>query len=182
MYAFAGYHSHLGGGFRWAELDIQSGVAIRRGTLDTAVKPFSGLKDGKKRLVGYPEKNWPDKYENEKSRLGNIIPGTYPSTALAVNYPEQRIGLISVKPNGHLGFGVIALDRSSETMLRGGIDFGLVSDKWGQKAEYAPRIPNHLFAGSTIEGKPRAGYGENYRAANSPIAVMKWSASYRKKQ
>lgn len=163
VYAMGGSHSHLDGGFCWAELDLNTGRALRHGFTPTTPQPFEFRSPDNKR----PGKGFP--YEVDEYRLVQPhkqhshfqrLPGTYPSTHLAVAYPEMRCSVLTLTPEGWLGLGKIALDPKSGTILKAGKDFGYVdSGHWGNDLKAAPRYPVATQGGLLGKGLDQATMG-----------------------
>jgi|GEM_PF-3389342 len=151
VYAMGGSHSHLDGGFRWAELDLKTGRVLRHGQTATAPQPFEFRSpDNKRPGKGFPYEvdDYPPVRPHKQHSHFQRLPGTYPSTHLAVAYPEILCSILTLTPEGWLGLGKIALDPKSGTILKAGRDFGYVdSGHWGNDLKAAPRYPVSTQAG-----------------------------------
>jgi hypothetical protein len=145
VYAAAGMHTQVDGGLHFVELDLASGKLLRRQVVSGEPKLFTP--DGERR--GYPGED-----VFNKSLVKEVTPGfqkmegTYPSTELAIAYPEQRIGILTHTPEGWLGLGTLAFDPDSGKVNMGGVNFGYVNTgHWRVNLAVAPRYPVHVLAG-----------------------------------
>jgi len=146
VYAAAGVHTHVDGGIIFAELDLATGRLLRRVAVDGQPQPFTPDKDKQ----GYPGEDVFNPAMAAEMGDGKFqkLEGTYPSSELAIAYPEQRIGILTRTPEGWLGLGTLALDPASGEVKRGGVDFGYVNTgHWGLNLQAAPRYPVHVLAG-----------------------------------
>lgn len=144
VYAAAGVHTHADGGLRFVELDLATGRILRRAVMDAEPKPFSAADRS-----GYPDSSvFNPSLALPKGNKFQKMHGTYPSTELAVAYPDQRIGILTRTPEGWLGLGVLAFDPATGDIKRGGRDFAYVNTgHWGLDLANAPRYPVHVLAG-----------------------------------
>ncbi|MCC5850459.1 MAG: PQQ-binding-like beta-propeller repeat protein [Verrucomicrobia bacterium] len=146
VYAMAGLHSIVDGGLHWVELDMNSGKVLRSGMAGGEPKPFAA---GERNRPGYPPNDVVNpEYISDGDHRWQRMPGTFPSTNLAVAYPMQRGGILTVTPEGWLGLGVLAIDPDEGRILSGGRDFGFVSaGHWGIDRKHAPRYPVAILDG-----------------------------------
>jgi hypothetical protein len=145
VYATAGVHTHVDGGLHFVELNLQSGKLLRRKVINGEPKPFTPDKQRR----GYPgEEVFNAKLAKREATRFQKMEGTYPSTELAIAYPEQRNGMLTQTPEGWLGLGTLAFDPTSGEVMKGGVDFGYVNTgHHGINLEAAPRYPVHVLAG-----------------------------------
>jgi outer membrane protein assembly factor BamB len=145
VYTAAGVHTHVDGGIYFAQLDLTTGGLLQRIAVDGQPQPFTP--DENRR--GYPgEDVFNRELAREETPGFQKMEGTYPSTELAIGYPEQRIGILTLTPEGWLGLGTLAFDPSGGTIKKGGVDFGYVNTgHWRINLEAAPRYPVHVLAG-----------------------------------
>lgn len=163
VYAMGGSHSHLDGGFRWAELELKTGRLLRHGFTPTTPQPFEFRSpDNKRPGKGFPYEvdEYPLVRPHKQQSHFQRLPGTYPSTPLAVAYPEILCSVLTLTPEGWLALGKIALDPKSGTILKAGKDFGYVdSGHWGNDLKAAPRYPVATQAGLLGKGMDQATMG-----------------------
>lgn len=162
VYAMGGSHSHLDGGLRWAELDLPTGRVLRHGFTPTTPEPFEFRSaDGKRPGKGFPIEVDDYPLVNPfKQDTFQRLPGTFPSTHLAVAYPEVRCGILTLTPEGWLALGKLALDPKSGAILKAGRDFGYVdSGHWGNDLKSAPRYPVAMQAGLLGKGPDQVTLG-----------------------
>ncbi len=145
VYATAGVHTHVDGGLHFVELDLPTGKLLRRLTVNGEPKPFTP--DNERR--GYPGEDVFNKaLAKEVPSKFQKMEGTYPSTELAIAYPEQRNGILAQTPEGWLGLGTLAFDSGAGEIKKGGVDFGYVNTgHWRINLQAAPRYPVHVLAG-----------------------------------
>jgi outer membrane protein assembly factor BamB len=145
VYASAGVHTHVDGGLHFVELDLRTGKLLRREVVNGEPKPFTPDKDRR----GFPgEEVFNAKLVKREVTRFQKMEGTYPSTELAIAYPEQRGGILTQTPKGWLGLGTLAFDPASGEMKKGGVDFGYVNTGHHHiNLEAAPRYPVHVLAG-----------------------------------